>query len=453
MPDPNSPSSDPRLAPFLAPFAPESVILASHTARAIDHAGNPGLCIAFAPEDDVLERYIGTPPGVTRIISKDKDHQHAFVFRLLLRDELPEHDPFASGEVTAFLTVMRQELDKADAKAILDARQTSDAQPESEAPSDARDASEALRTAQDITNALLQGQVSAEFLALHQRVRDAGKKETSADMGKMNGLMLAARRDPQARQFALDHLERTKGLPFPAPSVPLRQRVKQLVIPGPEQDVVISPLPSLPMLDVIREVAQFIGQEAPYARHRFIGWQSGIGNPQNTGIPLLRGSKAIRHEFRINALHDGFNLRSALSEPASRDALQELYTANRYRRFCRDAQGIQDEKTPSPSKDIDRRLSDAARAVVGAIDEAVDGIVRAAREDITLRDLSADDIAGRLRSAFLTEVGRALQRLYASQAKPAGKKKSARLGLKRAEQEAILCAWDAAWANQQGGLA
>lgn len=398
------------LDPAKRPFDPQCVRLASHAGRAFDHIASARLCVLTPPDDEVAKRYICTPPGAMRAISKDKDHSHSFVFRLLVRQDLPDLDPFASGEVHRFF------IDLIKSRKLAPAGQT---------PGE---------VAERIVQALQSGHLSEEFQAVARAegLDELGSGRANANQRKLLGLKLAVQADTQALDAAKEHLRHLRQSPFPDPGVPLRQRVKQLVLPGAQADCVVTPMPSLPLIDAITEIEGFVRQHAAYAVHRFRPWQEGVDKPQNTGVPGIGRARALHHPFVLHAQHR-LNMAWLLRQEPCEVALRQLYTALQHRRVYREENGIPDTQ-PLSRVDIEEALSTAAARLAEAVDDLVDGLPEALRRESQPE---------RARDQYLMAVAKRLQGLYEDLADQKLTRRKPQLGLRQRESQAVLAAWDA----------
>jgi len=322
----------------------DKVFLASHSGRAFDPSCSASMVISGVEDDGVHERFIATKPGWRMAVASDKDVYHSFIVRLFLRHELPDIDPFngepseVENELAAILEKKLKGMSKEQIR----------------------------QKAREVVDSLRQSVVPDELYELHKELRQNvkikkdGTEQISAALAKVEALIAFLAPDEKDVSRAADWLARARSKRHPDGSVPLRNRLKQLVVPGPDgdDDVVITPLPALNILKTLADIYEFIGgKDAPFAlRSRFGAYQRGYKNLQTTGVPGAKKFKVIVHRFTAPSSLQ--SIRDVLSLPEVTRAVKELRRKLLHRRAYLLEQGI-DLNKPARS-DIE---SDFAQAV------------------------------------------------------------------------------------------
>jgi hypothetical protein len=264
------------------------IFLASHSARAFDPACSAALVVPGVQDDGVHQRFVATTPGWTLVVASDKDHSHSFAARLLLRQELPQFDPLAGDPC---------EAEKALAP-ILEAARKRDG-------GESKDTKKiAQQKAREIVAALREGVVPDELLALQRKLRQGvkikkdGEEKIDAALAKVEALIACISPAEEDLAAAREWLSRAQSTSSPDVSTPLRQRLKQLVLPGPagSDDVVVTPLPALQILKTLREIYD-LTEGYGAVRNRFAGYQRGYKNLQNTGVKDASAMRVVVHRF------------------------------------------------------------------------------------------------------------------------------------------------------------
>jgi hypothetical protein len=278
------------------------------------------------------------------------------VFRVLMRGALQEEDVLKGDDTLDVLIGAIEQADRSTATKRNEEKRRS--------------------LAEEVRNALVEGRSHPALAALNN-VLESGDGKENAARRRLRAVLTAAQPDRQAVDFALAHLARSKENPFPDTRAPLRQRLKQLIVPGPGgEDVVITPLVSLPLMDELVSLANFL-REKGYSngwkrQGRLIAWQPGPENPQNAGVSGVKRFVAIRHQFS-KPMQASLPISLALKEPGPREALQELHKAIFARRIYAEENALGENPSRTRS-DLDERLERASLALAERVDEVFAGV-------------------------------------------------------------------------------
>ncbi len=363
------------------------VRLATHYARLTDSSANPDLAfVAMRVPTEERHQLLVTSDEKVFIVGTDKDNYHANVLRMaLIRAgetglvSEDEHHKIALDVADAIVPSIAKRLLEADQELIsrlgIAMQDLSKFEKEKKKKSKRSAAYKVVSITEQAVNLIINGDepkdaVVYEIIPLAREVLNAAyaiedsSSKNDGERTKVRFLSSLYNDPAKVYDWARD-IKLRLGRPCHQ-KAPLRQTLKQIILPGPDGDLVVTSLPSLPLL---RRIADLSGLDKEIG-WRFIKKNRQISNLQNIGI--TGKFCAFRYRFpgvnRVSGAAVAWETAIAHVEP--------LYRAISARRVYLKKNGLSLSEARSRS-DLDsaivQRASEAAASLLDATGlEAVD---------------------------------------------------------------------------------
>lgn len=262
------------------------IVFCTHTARLTDHAADADVHLV-CPDDGVPERWWASRGQDAEFMGTDKDLFHADLAQAFVRDDAEDR--------VKYLMVLCAEQ---DGVWNIDPRLSDAIDPPLPAQASQKDCARVLseRLSQD------EGAWPRLSALIDERVDGKGKipkneaqklnEISRASLLKIRSMFSAQSSEKNQAVQAL-HAARRRGQEAQRlQALPVPKRLKQIVVPGPGDDVVLTLLAPLPLLRKVGQWRLAAGKnlkDRAVCLRRFRRFQAGITNTQNTGIPQGTG--------------------------------------------------------------------------------------------------------------------------------------------------------------------